>query len=60
MALCDSLFRNGIPKIVTQIGTISAIERLLAANIVEQNIGQYLSEPEFYAESNNSSLIPSN
>ena len=37
MALCDSLFRNGIPKIVTvtQIGTISAIERLLAANIVE-------------------------
>ena len=62
MALCDSLFRNGIPKIVTvtQIGTISAIERLLAANIVEQNIGQYLSEPEFHAESNDGGIIPPN
>ena len=34
--------------------------QLMLANIVEQNIGQHLSEPEFHAESNNSSLIPPN
>ena len=48
------------PKKVSQILTLSAIDRLLAANIVEQNIGQHLSEPEFHSESNDSSLIPPN
>ena len=48
------------PEKVSQILTLSAIDRLLAANIVEQHVGQHLSEPEFHAESNNSSLIPPN
>ena len=60
VSLLNVVFWDGIPKKVTQIRTISAIDRLLAANIVEQNIGQHLSEPEFHAESNNSSLIPPN
>jgi len=54
------LFRSGTLKNVTPIGTLSAIDRLLAANIVEQNVGQHLSEPEFHAESNDGSLIPPN
>ena len=48
------------PKKVTQIRTISAIDGLLAANIVEQHVGKHLSEPEFHAESNNSGLITPN
>ena len=58
--LCDELFRYGIPKKVTQFRTIGPSNGLLAANIVEQNSGHHLSEPEFHAESNNSSLIPQN
>jgi len=34
--------------------------QLMLANIVEQNIGQCLSEPEFHAESNDSGIIPPN
>ena len=58
--LCFELFWSGIPKNVSTILTLSAIDGQLAANIVEQNIGQYLSEPEFHAESNNGGLIPPN
>ena len=32
----------------------------LLAEFVELNIEEYLSEPEFHAESNNSGLIPPN
>ena len=58
--LYGDLFRRGILFCNTEIRTISAIDRLLAANIVEQNIGQHLSEPEFHAESNDGGLIPPN
>ena len=59
-SLYSILFRNGIPKNVTQIRTIWPFERLLAANIVEQNIGQHLSEPEFHAESSSGGLVSPN
>ena len=59
-SLCVDLFRYGILKNVTPFRTIGPSNGLLAANIVEQNIGQRLSESEFYADSNNSSLIPPN
>jgi len=56
----SELFRSGTPKKVTQILTPIGFYHHMLAEFVELNIEEYLFEPEFHAESNNSSIIPPN
>jgi len=56
----SELFRSGTPKKVTQILTPIGFYHHMLAEFVELNIEEYLFEPEFHAESNNSSIIPQN
>ena len=60
VSLLNVVFWDGIPKNVTQILTPIGFYHHMLAEFVELNIEEYLSKPEFHAESNNSSIIPPN